>query len=157
MHPVSNPDTTLYHCVIRGWSGLKCMHAVQSAPFWVILGNIDSAEHFAFYKEQRAACGSRCLTQFQAPRLSVSPTLLRDSSLQPAWKHLTMRPVHQSLQVHLDALCLCLPCFLFDLCLRELTAKEGPNLILKTPFSLLVRVYDLPFPSSSVNKVKPLN
>lgn len=63
---------------------LNSFRAAHSAPLWVLFGNIDLAEESGFYKKQRAACGSRCLTQLRALRLCISPTLLGESSLQSA-------------------------------------------------------------------------
>lgn len=57
----------------RLWNGLSAMHAGYSAPLWVpLLGDIDSADVSGFYKRQRAACGSRCLTHLRAPGLRYS-------------------------------------------------------------------------------------
>lgn len=82
-------QATLYIYLIRGL--IICALAVQCIARSSVCclaekasRNIDLAEDSGFYLSPRAVCGSRCLTQLRALRLCVSPTLLRESSLQSA-------------------------------------------------------------------------
>lgn len=62
---------------------LDWRRAAQSAS---LQENIDLTEDSGFYqkkkKKKAVGCGSRSVTPLRAPRLCVSPTLLRDSALQ---------------------------------------------------------------------------
>lgn len=53
-------------------NGFSAMRGGYGAPLWVpVLAGIDSADVSGFYKRQRAACGSRCLTHLRAPAAAL--------------------------------------------------------------------------------------
>lgn len=98
----------------RLWNGFSAMHGGYSAPLWVpLLGDIDSADVSGFYKRQRVACGSKCLTHLRAPGAALfvfSFPFFFSHGHAEFWPQSAGNISPKSVLITLDVVCMCV-CF----------------------------------------------